>query len=440
MQTETVFLAEKLNERRRRGSVRSCWLSAVFAIVKTLRVNRSGHCPGASVVKILLGTHHLEMRAGSELFAAELIASFQARGHEVAAFTFFKGEIGEVIEANGTPVFETHDKNAMVRFQPDIVQTCHIPCAHFLRAIFPDAVRVHAMLGAFPPLEAPPLGGDAYGLGLAVSEEVLDRINKTSFAQDVETVIFRNWYDDEAVKSAARRQNTPQNADGRRLRVAVISHHVAPELIAALTALENAGAVKAEYFGVQYKTVVVDGDFLANYDLVVSIGRTALLAAACGIPCIMADIHGSDGLLTAGNLDAVRTVNFSGRLHRHPITKTHIQEQIDQIPAHDREQLRGRVTAAYSLRARAEWLLSRYEELLAEARDGTRTMRPKFEAPSEGLVHAEIAITVRGLRGTVRELEEKLDAAHHRIAAMNRRGIGQRVVSTWQKLTATSKR
>jgi hypothetical protein len=50
-------------------------------------------------VKILLGTHHLELRAGSELFTAELAHSIQARGHEVAVFTFFKGKIAKLIEA-----------------------------------------------------------------------------------------------------------------------------------------------------------------------------------------------------------------------------------------------------------------------------------------------------------------------------------------------------
>jgi hypothetical protein len=39
-------------------------------------------------MKILFGTHQLEVRAGSELFTAELAQSIHARGHEVAVFTF----------------------------------------------------------------------------------------------------------------------------------------------------------------------------------------------------------------------------------------------------------------------------------------------------------------------------------------------------------------
>ena len=273
-------------------------------------------------MKVLFGTHQLEIRAGSELFTAELAYSIQARGHEVAVFTFFKGKFAELIEANGIPVFGPDDKTAIARFTPDIIQTCHLPCAHFLRSVVPDVIRVHVMLGVIPPLEAPPLDGGAFSLGLALSEEVVDRINQTPFGRDVDTAIFRNWFDDKAVMTSARALKSHG-----RLRVAVISNHIAPELVDALAELEAAGGVEVDYFGVQRRSVVIDGKFLTKYDLIISIGRTVLLAAACGVPCIMADIHGSDGLLTVNNLDHVRTVNFSGRLAKHAITKTHLQEK-----------------------------------------------------------------------------------------------------------------
>ena len=57
-------------------------------------------------MKVLLGTHHLEERAGSELFTAELASSIRSRKNEVAIFTFFKGDFAELIEADGIQVFE----------------------------------------------------------------------------------------------------------------------------------------------------------------------------------------------------------------------------------------------------------------------------------------------------------------------------------------------
>jgi hypothetical protein len=387
-------------------------------------------------VKILLGTHHLEIRAGSELFTAELANSIQARGYGVAVFTFFKGEIAGLMEANGIPVFTPDDANAMVRFAPDVVQTCHIPYAHFLRSVVPDAIRVHAMLGVIPPLEAPPLEGAAFSLGLAVSEEVLDRVNKTSFGRDVDTAIFRNWFDEKVVMTSTRALSSRG-----RLRVAVISNHIAPELIEALTALDATGGVEVDYIGAQQRPVVVDGRLLAKYDLVISIGRTVLLAAACGVPCIMADIYGSDGLLTVDKLDQVRTVNFSGRLQKLPITKTHLQVEIEKIRSYDREQLRNRIAAEYSLASRTTWLLARYEELLGKRRNGAgKNLRNHsiFETPGEGLVYAEITGTVRELRKQLEAAQQQIETAQQEIAALGMLGIPQRIRRKWKQLSRKS--
>jgi hypothetical protein len=353
-------------------------------------------------MNILLGTHHLEGRAGSELFTAELASAFQARGHAVSVFTFFKGPVAEEIQARGIPVFDPDDQGTISRLAPDIVQTNHIPCAHYLRHVIPDGVRAHAILGVFPHLETPPLDGEAYSIGLVVSEEVLDRVNRTSFGKQVEIEILRNWFNDKMVVPAVRR-NHPQT-----VRVAVVSNHIAPELTAALAELQAAGRVDVDYFGVQRKSVVVDGDLLTKYDLIVSIGRTVLLAAACGVPCVMADIYGSDGLLTADNLDLVRTVNFSGRLKRHPITATHLHEELSKLHSYDREQLRRRVTSEHSLNCCAERLLSRYETLLADQRRRQPLVGPQLLPPGEGLVHAEITGEVRQLRKALIETQSKL--------------------------------
>jgi hypothetical protein len=345
-------------------------------------------------VKILLGTHHLEDRAGSELFTAELASSIRSRGNEVAVFTFFKGDVAGLIEAEGIQVFDPDEAACITNFDPDVVQTNHLPCAHFARALVPRAIRAHAMLGVTPHLEAPPLEGCAYSLGLAISEEVQERINQTSFARDVEVAIFRNWFDDRAVLIAEGRRSH------RPLRVAVVSNHLAPDLINSLDALEAAGDVDVDYFGLQRKSVCIDGALLSRYDLVISIGRTVLLAAACRVPCIMADVHGSDGLLTIDNLDQVRTVNFSGRMKKHAITKAHLKEEIGKLLIYDREELRNRISTEYALSVRTEWLLSRYEKLLADRRDSAQTHDPSptLAVPSEGLVHAEITARVRKLR------------------------------------------
>ena len=240
----------------------------------------------------------------------------------------------------------------------------------------------------------------AYSLGLAVSEEVVARISRTPFGRDAPIAIFRNWFDERALAPAR-----PRETHGV-LRVAVISNHISADLVDSLSQLEALGRVKVEYFGIERNPVLVDGALLVRFDLVISIGRTPLLAAACGVPCLMADIHGSDGLLTADNLDLVRTVNFSGRYYKNPIDVTHLEAEVSKVFAFDRELLRSRVVGEYALKSRVEWLLQSYEALLAARCERARPAdcESADALPSEGFVYAELA-------GAILDLRERLAIA-----------------------------
>ncbi len=69
------------------------------------------------------------------------------------------------------------------------------------------------------------------------------------------------------------------------------------------------------HVGLPNHATVVTPSVLAPFDLIVTIGRTVLLAAAMGKPCLILDVHGCDGLLDADNFAALAAKNFSGRLH-----------------------------------------------------------------------------------------------------------------------------
>jgi len=61
---------------------------------------------------------------------------------------------------------------------------------------------------------------------------------------------------------------------------------------------------------------------------VISIGRTVLLAGAMGKPCLVNDIHGCDGWLTADSLDLLATRNFSGRVHHARLSCAQLERQL----------------------------------------------------------------------------------------------------------------
>lgn len=337
-------------------------------------------------MRILLSNHQLAVRSGSELATCELARGLAARGHEVAVFTFFKGALAEQLTRDhGIRVFDDTQADQIILFGAEIVHTHHLPCAHFLRLYTMGAVRVHGMLGVLTPLESPPLDADVFSLGLAISEEVLERLAFTPF-NTVPTEIFRNWFDDSHAAAVA-----PPDLQ-RPIKVAVVSNHVSPELASALTELRAAGEIEPEYFGLEGVSAAIDSGLLSRYGLVVSIGRTALLAAACGHPCIMADIHGSDGLLTAETLDRVMRVNFSGRSTRAPITVAHLASEIERARTTDLSLLRERVLREFGIDRRLDFLEHRYAELLASP---DRRPMDRGDWPAEGAAYAELAARVR---------------------------------------------
>jgi len=340
-------------------------------------------------MRILLSNHQLTSRSGSELATCELARGLAARGHHVAVFTFFKGALAEELSSQyGIPVYDDMQADQIILFGAEIVHTHHAPCAHFLRLYTMGAVRIHSMLGALTPLESPPLDASIVSLGFAISEEVRGRTLETPFGDTVPLQILRNWYDD---PKAATLPVTPWQD---MPRIAVISNHFAPAIADALTALQSAGELHAEYFGIESSSTDIDSALIDRYDVIISIGRTAILAAACGKPCIMADIHGSDGLLTIENLEQVQRFNFSGRATATPITADHFRQELVRAQKIDQAQLREQILKNFSIATRISFLEDQYAALLAANASGSRGL-DRGDWPAEGLAYAELAARTR---------------------------------------------
>jgi hypothetical protein len=123
---------------------------------------------------------------------------------------------------------------------------------------------------------------------------------------------------------------------------------------------------------------------LAGADVVVTVGRTALLAGACGIPCILAERELSDGLLTEANLETLRRANFSGRMLRMDPTAEHLRTEIAAARQFDAAPLQRIIRTEYGLQARMAHLLDAYSELLA------KRCGPRAFPASEGHAFAEL--------------------------------------------------
>lgn len=329
-------------------------------------------------MKVLFANHALSQLTGSELGTIELARAVTARGHEAAIFAMEIGELGRSLRAEETiPVFGPSDVDMIRAFAPDVVHSHHLTAALFLRELLADPVRVHEILGVLPALEAPPTSPEGFDLAVVLSEEIEASIRATPFARSVPIRLLRNWFDDLAFEDVLRRP-MPQ-----RPRVLVVSNYLAPRLRSSLVALQRKGEIALTFVGRRRQRPVTPS-LLTGSDVVVTVGRTALLAGACGIPCILAERDLSDGLLTADNVATLRRANFSGRMLGMDPTIEHLRTEIAAARHLDTAPLQRIIRDEYGLRTRANNLLAAYSELLA-TRSGPRA----FPA-SEGHAYAEL--------------------------------------------------
>ncbi len=328
-------------------------------------------------MRILLTTHHMAERAGSELLVTELAEALAERGHVVAIFTILPGAFAEDwSRTHDVAILSPLSGEALLDVRPDVVHVTHWPTLVYLRAIGVDAPVVFAFLGVLPPLENPPpvvAGGPPLCWG--VSEEV---------AANVAAV--EGWPATDAV--AVHRTAVAPGFDGpvrpapaALQRVAVVSNHFPADYRDWLRDLSDELGYSLDVYGAPDNSVEITPEHLTNHDAVVTLGRTAVAAAALGVPVLVLDANGADGWLTPETIRRSQARNYSGRGHALRPDRATVRSWLQNPP--DADEL---ATVATIVRADHAFApaVDGIERLLESA--VTTSSRPRF-GPHVGVVH-----------------------------------------------------
>lgn len=96
-------------------------------------------------------------------------------------------------------------------------------------------------------------------------------------------------------------------------KILVVSNHPPEELNKAKVNLEDQG-IEVHFIGeLQNKYHLVEPDLLADYDVVVTIGKTVQYCLVMGVPVYVYDYFGGPGYLSDQNYELAAHNNFSGR-------------------------------------------------------------------------------------------------------------------------------
>jgi len=107
-------------------------------------------------------------------------------------------------------------------------------------------------------------------------------------------------------------------------------------------------------------------DILGRYHLVFAKGRAALECLAVGVAVILCDKKGVGPMVTSGEFDRLRPLNFGLRTLREPLHAEAIERQIARYDAEDAAKVSRMVRANSGADAVVDQIVSLYEELIAE--------------------------------------------------------------------------
>lgn len=263
--------------------------------------------------RVLIATHHLNTWSGSEVVAIELAEALIGRGFEVALYAPFSRPDFTAEALPDAAALLTRPQE-VVLFAWDLVYCQHQTLSRLLHrqplsrfAAGPRPFFVYNHLSPFEPFELPGpfCERDVADLVMANSPETATRLKDYGPEFAAVRVMPNPAPDAFGLAPRAGREEGP-------LRILSVSNHLPDDLAATFELLRAGGAEVTRLGAPEAVRRITPGD-LAAHDAVVTIGKTVQYALRARCPVFCYDSFAGPGWLDAGNFDAARTVNFSGR-------------------------------------------------------------------------------------------------------------------------------
>ncbi len=261
-------------------------------------------------MKVLVTNNHMDKLGGSETFTYAFAAELKRLGHSVSLFTFKPGYLSDKLAVD-------HGiKNVFAKTDFDVVFANHNTCVQSASML---AYTIQTCHGTIPKLEQPSPLANAY---VAISEEVAFHVKKITSKQ---ADVIVNGIDCKRFK--------PIKPISKKVRK-ILS-------LAQSEEFNNDLAQRLKLFGVElisfnkFTNPVWHIESIINeVDMVVSLGRGAYEAMACGRPVLVMDkrpyqeIMG-DGLINPENYNELVGFNCSGRATRNANLEYLLSQAID---------------------------------------------------------------------------------------------------------------
>jgi hypothetical protein len=356
-------------------------------------------------LRVLITNRILQTRTGTEVYVRDLAASLLQRGHLPIVYSPRLGEMAAEIRAATVPVV---DDLTQIGTPPDIIHGQHGLETLATLLAFPGVPAVtvcHSWLGWS---EAPVIF-PRVARYLAVDHTCRDRLVFEHGLPESRVQVRLNAIDLTQFQPRGPLPDRPR-------RALVFGNSAGGAYRDAIEAACAAQGIVVDAAGVRSKNVLDrPQDVLGQYDLVFARGKSAIEAAAVGTAVVLADIHGVGQMVTTGNFDRLRPLNFGLRALRRPPSTSIIAAEIARYDAADAAIVSRRIRATDGHEALVDELVELYGEVLAERVGAVDDPIAEHQAASRFLA---------SLAGPLRER----DLLHGFVASLLRLPFAARVV------------
>ena len=328
---------------------------------------------------VLLTSHSLDERYGTELYVAGLAGELLSRGWRVGAHSLVLGTVAEQMRESGIAVSNRVEDLP----RPDVIHGNSYFETLLAHLTYPD-VPIFSLLhvdGWW--LQFPPFVAALRRVG-AVSDDCREAaVGQLGFEESA-VGWFPNFADPERFRP---RDPLPENPR----RALIFSNYASDEtFVPAIRLACQELNISVDTAGARSGRVTAEPErLLPRYDLVFAKGRAAIEAMVAGCAVVVCDFPGAGPMVREENLEALRRLNFGHRTMTRRLNPQQIIREVTHYDPEDAARVSQRMRDEASLGPAVDLLESTYEELIEGWPVSAPLDRPHWTEQLEALVAAE---------------------------------------------------
>jgi Glycosyltransferase Family 4 len=308
-------------------------------------------------LRILITNKSFTIRGGAELYVRDLAEALISRGHTPIVYTTDPGEVAKEIRALSVPVI---DNLNLLSTPPDIIHgQDHVQTLTALLQ-FPGVPAVFFCHGWLAWEAAPPRFPRLLRY-VAIDSLCRDRMLIEHGIPENRIQVLLNFVDLDRFKPRGRLPRFPQ-------RALLFSNYANDSSTSELHEACNRRGIVLDKIGLRFgNSMQRPEEILGNYDLVFAKGRSALEALSVGAAVVLCDPRvGLGPLVTMGEFERLRSLNFGFRELRRPLSVDLIGKEIDRYDADDAAKVTNTVRSTGGRDEAVDRIISLYQDVIAE--------------------------------------------------------------------------